>query len=75
MTRKEYKKACRIKVERYSKLVTFLLVNVFLTIGYFGHLDGWLVGLLSSTIWFFAPDVVAYYLENKYKISHMFTYR
>lgn len=76
MTTRQYKRACRVKVERLAKIITFSSVLVVLTLGYFIPINGYLVGIISTFIWFFAPDISAYYLENKYRLKHNFmTYR
>lgn len=75
-TTRSRKKACRVKVERLAKIITFVSVMAVLTMGYFIPLNGYFVGALSTVIWFFAPDLAAYYLEHKYKLKHNFmTYR
>ena len=75
MTTKQRKRICRIKVERLAKIITCVLVLACLTVGSALELDGYVVSVVCTLIWFFAPDVAAYALERKYKISHNYTYR
>ena len=75
MTTKNRKRACRIKVERLAKIITFITVIAVLTIAQAFELNGYSTSVVCTMIWFFAPDVAAYLLECKYKISHNHTYR
>lgn len=60
----------RCKVERLSKCITWLLVVIIMTIGEVFNINGYWTGVISATIWFIAPDITAYILENVYHIQH-----
>lgn len=76
MTRREHKRLCRIKVERLAKIITFTLVMITLSAGYLIPIDGYIVGAISTCLWFWMPDLAAYALETYYKLTHnKVTYR
>lgn len=73
MTTKEYKKMCRIRVERLAKILTFILVSLTLGLGVpLGVLtmSQAIFANVVNSVWFFAPDICAYILENIYRLSH-----
>ena len=76
MTAKQYKKLCRIKVERLAKFITACCVIFIMTLINFGIIGGYVGGVVSTILWFVMPDISAYLLEKYYKISHnLTTYR
>lgn len=70
MTAREYRRMCRIKVTRLSKFITWIsLVAFFATAQYF-DLSGYVTASISTTIWFYLPDVATYILEHLHKLNH-----
>jgi hypothetical protein len=70
MTTKQYKKVCRIKVERLAKLYTCATVIVLINLMQFFGLSAYVASTVATMTWFYMPDLVAYLLECKYKLSH-----
>lgn len=66
--RLKIKKRC--KVERLAKFITCLAVILTLTIGHFFLINGYLVGIISTVLWFIIPDITAYVLESVFKLEH-----
>lgn len=74
MTKKQKKQQMTIKkrcrVERLTKLIVYVSVIVVIFGGEYLQLSGNVVSFISITIWFVAPDVTAYVLENVFNIKH-----
>lgn len=60
----------RRRVERLSRFITWVLVVTTLTIGSVFAINGYVIGVISTTIWFYARDLAAYILEEFYHIEH-----
>ena len=71
MTKKEYIKICRSKVERYTENLTCITVCTILTLGYIIPISGYLVAVASTIVWFKMPALVKFALENYYKLKHI----
>lgn len=71
MSKKQYRDVCRKKVEFLAKFITWFLVMAMLIVSHTFNLDGHVVAIVSTTIWFFGPDLAAYALESYYKIKHL----
>lgn len=72
MTAKEHKKLCRIKVTRLSKFYTWLTLVLFFIVAEWLQLSGYLTAVAGTTIWFYMPDAIAYWLEIKHRLKHDF---
>jgi hypothetical protein len=65
---KKVNKRCR--VERLSKFITWVSVVLVLTVGNIFGWSGYIVAIISSTLWFVVPDITAYILEAVYHLKH-----
>lgn len=72
MTAREYRKLCRIKVNRYAKLITFISLILFFMLAEFIGLNGYYTAGIGTTIWFWMPDIAVYLLEHLHKLKHDF---
>lgn len=72
MTAKEYKRLCRIKVNRYAKLITYISLMLFFFSAEYLDLSGYVTAALGTTIWLYMPDLAAYVLEHLHKLKHDF---
>lgn len=70
MTAREKRHMSRILVERITKATTLILIIIELIILEYVGLAGLYRGIIITMTWFLFPDVLAYYLENKYHIKH-----
>lgn len=70
MTSKQYKHISRVKVTKLSKFSTYLSLMIFFYFSYSYDLSGYLVAGVSTTLWLYVPDIVAYLLESFYHIEH-----
>lgn len=72
MTTKEYKKMCRIKINRLGKFLTWLALVTFFAAAEYVELSGYVTAIVGTSIWFYMPDVVVYILETTHKLKHDF---
>ena len=72
MTAREYRKMCRIKVNRLAKLLTYFSLIIFFLLAEYISLNGYYTAGIGTTIWFWMPDLAVYVLEHLHKIKHDF---
>lgn len=70
MTTKQYKRMCRVRVNRLAKLLSYAI-----TMSFFYHaasygLNVYATNAIGITIWYYIPDIITYVLEAVHKIKH-----
>lgn len=70
MNAKEYKTMCRIKVTRIAKFTTCSTLVILFWIAQYFEFGGYLTAAISTVLWLYLPDLTAYLLECKYKLTH-----
>lgn len=70
MTTKQYKRGCRVFITRVAKFTTCTTLVLFFWLAEYLELSGYLTAAISTIVWLYLPDLTAYLLENRYKLTH-----
>lgn len=70
MKARDYRQKKRILVERSTKLSVLAIILIELLICNYFEIRELYAGIFITVTWFMLPDIVAYYLEYRYRLKH-----